>query len=78
MKSKLILLRHGESEWNKENKFTGWTDIDLTNNGKNEAKNAGILAAQILGSADKNIQQTIVEYKETLKSKVMDSAKNIN
>ena len=44
----------------------------------NGAKNAGILAAQILGSADKNIQQTIVEYKETLKSKVMDSAKNIN
>lgn len=44
----------------------------------NGAKNAGILAAQILGSADKNIQQTIVEYKETLKAKVMDSAKNIN
>lgn len=44
----------------------------------NGAKNAGILAAQILGSADKNILQTIVEYKETLKSKVIDSAKNIN
>ena len=30
---KLILLRHGESEWNKLNKFTGWTDVDLTKNG---------------------------------------------
>jgi 2,3-bisphosphoglycerate-dependent phosphoglycerate mutase len=27
---KLVLLRHGESQWNKENRFTGWTDIDLT------------------------------------------------
>ena len=43
MKNKLILLRHGESLWNLENRFTGWTDVDLTENGKNEAKNAGIL-----------------------------------
>ena len=43
MPSKLVLLRHGESEWNKENRFTGWTDVNLTNNGKNEAKNAAIL-----------------------------------
>ncbi len=35
---KLILLRHGESEWNLINKFTGWTDVDLTNNGIDEAK----------------------------------------
>ena len=38
---KLILLRHGESEWNLLNTFTGWTDIDLTENGINEAKFAG-------------------------------------
>ena len=38
---KLILLRHGESEWNLLNIFTGWTDIDLTENGINEAKFAG-------------------------------------
>lgn len=44
----------------------------------NGAKNAGILAAQILGSTDKEVQQTVVEYKEYLKTKVMDSAKNIN
>ena len=40
---KLVLLRHGESQWNKENRFTGWTDVDLTKNGIHEAKNAGQL-----------------------------------
>ena len=40
---KLVLLRHGQSEWNLENKFTGWTDVDLTEKGKSEAKNAGKL-----------------------------------
>lgn len=44
----------------------------------NGAKNAGILAAQILGITDKEVLQTIVEYKEALKTKVIDSAKNIN
>ena len=38
---KLILLRHGESEWNLLNKFTGWTDVGLTNNGIKEAEFAG-------------------------------------
>lgn len=38
---KLVLLRHGESLWNKENKFTGWTDVDLTEKGTEEAKKAG-------------------------------------
>ena len=40
---KLVLLRHGESIWNLENKFTGWIDVDLSSNGYNEAKNAGKL-----------------------------------
>jgi 2,3-bisphosphoglycerate-dependent phosphoglycerate mutase len=38
---KVVLLRHGESEWNKENKFTGWTDVDLSEKGLAEAKTAG-------------------------------------
>jgi len=38
---KLVLLRHGESTWNKENRFTGWTDVDLSNKGVEEAKKAG-------------------------------------
>jgi 2,3-bisphosphoglycerate-dependent phosphoglycerate mutase len=37
------LLRHGESTWNKENRFTGWTDVDLTDKGRDEAKAAGQL-----------------------------------
>jgi len=46
MSQKLILLRHGESKWNLENRFTGWTDVDLTKNGQSEAKNAGILLSK--------------------------------
>ena len=38
---KLVLIRHGESEWNKENRFTGWTDVDLSERGIKEAKEAG-------------------------------------
>jgi 2,3-bisphosphoglycerate-dependent phosphoglycerate mutase len=38
----LVLLRHGESVWNKENRFTGWTDVDLSEKGLEEAKKAGI------------------------------------
>lgn len=38
---KLVLLRHGQSTWNKENRFTGWTDVPLTEQGVNEAKKAG-------------------------------------
>jgi len=40
---KIILLRHGESAWNKENRFTGWTDVDLTAKGVEEAGKAGEL-----------------------------------
>ncbi|MGZ3651784.1 MAG: 2,3-diphosphoglycerate-dependent phosphoglycerate mutase [Bdellovibrionota bacterium] len=38
---KLVLLRHGESAWNQENRFTGWTDVDLTEKGRSEARAAG-------------------------------------
>ena len=37
----LVLVRHGESEWNKKNLFTGWRDVDLTEKGVAEARNAG-------------------------------------
>ncbi len=40
---KLVLLRHGESQWNKENRFTGWTDVDLSEKGIAEATEAGQL-----------------------------------
>jgi 2,3-bisphosphoglycerate-dependent phosphoglycerate mutase len=38
---KLVLIRHGQSVWNLENKFTGWTDVDLSKNGLQEAREAG-------------------------------------
>jgi len=43
---KLVLIRHGESQWNLDNRFTGWTDVDLTENGCREAKAAGQLLKQ--------------------------------
>tara|TARA_Y100000768_G_scaffold521_1_gene369 strand:- start:2835 stop:3590 length:756 start_codon:yes stop_codon:yes gene_type:complete len=58
MSTKLILLRHGESQWNLENRFTGWTDVDLTVNGKNEAKKAG----ELLFKENLNIKAVYVSY----------------
>ena len=48
----LVLLRHGESTWNRENRFTGWTDVDLTARGVEEARRAGRLLAQAGHSFD--------------------------
>jgi len=42
---KVVLIRHGESEWNKENRFTGWCDVDLSPQGEREARDAGQLLA---------------------------------
>ena len=42
----LILLRHGQSEWNLENRFTGWTDVELSKQGMSEAEKAGELIAR--------------------------------
>ena len=39
----IVFMRHGESTWNRENRFTGWTDVDLTDKGKEEARQAGRL-----------------------------------
>ena len=43
---KLVLLRHGESQWNRENRFTGWYDVDLSEKGEKESRNAGELLKQ--------------------------------
>ena len=43
MSTQLVLLRHGQSEWNLENRFTGWTDVGLTEQGEEEARAAGLL-----------------------------------
>ena len=42
MTKKIVLLRHGESVWNKENRFTGWTDVNLSPQGVIEVRKAGI------------------------------------
>ena len=43
---KVVFVRHGESTWNNENRFTGWTDVSLTENGVKEAIQAGQLLKQ--------------------------------
>lgn len=55
---KLILIRHGQSEWNLSNQFTGWTDVDLTEQGVEEAKQAG----RILRDSDLDIRYTYTSY----------------
>ena len=46
MTQRIVLIRHGESQWNLENRFTGWTDVDLTETGLREAREAGRLLRQ--------------------------------
>jgi 2,3-bisphosphoglycerate-dependent phosphoglycerate mutase len=46
MPGQLVLLRHGQSQWNLENRFTGWVDVDLTEQGRAEARAAGKLLAE--------------------------------
>jgi 2,3-bisphosphoglycerate-dependent phosphoglycerate mutase len=73
---KLVLLRHGQSEWNLENKFTGWTDVDLSPKGVEEAKEAGRLLkkdgytfdeafSSILKRANKTMELALAEIGET-------------
>ncbi|MFN7986781.1 MAG: 2,3-diphosphoglycerate-dependent phosphoglycerate mutase [Thermoanaerobaculia bacterium] len=54
----LVLLRHGESQWNLENRFTGWTDVDLTEKGRGEAREAGKLLRE--GGYDFDVAYTSV------------------
>jgi 2,3-bisphosphoglycerate-dependent phosphoglycerate mutase len=44
--SRLVIVRHGESTWNRENRFTGWTDVDLSEKGRQEAQEGGRVLAQ--------------------------------
>src|SRR5215475_778320 len=49
----LVLLRHGQSQWNLENRFTGWVDVDLTTEGEAQAKRSGQLLGQSGAAFDK-------------------------
>lgn len=55
---KVVLLRHGESTWNKENRFTGWTDVDLSDKGLEEAKKPD----RFLNQRDINLILLIHQY----------------
>ncbi|MBR9702400.1 2,3-diphosphoglycerate-dependent phosphoglycerate mutase [Candidatus Woesearchaeota archaeon] len=64
---KLVLLRHGQSEWNKENRFTGWTDVNLTERGVAEAKEAAHLLKKEGFSFDVAHTSLLVRASRTLK-----------
>ena len=62
---KLVIVRHGQSTWNKENKFTGWVDVDLAEKGINEAKEAGVLMKDY--RFDVGFTSALIRAQETLK-----------
>ena len=64
---KLVLLRHGESQWNLENRFTGWTNVSLTERGIQEAKNVGKLLSKNNISIDIAFTSFLKRAKDTLK-----------
>ena len=63
----LILVRHGQSKWNLEKRFTGWVDVDLTENGKLEAEKAGSLIKKKNISIDLYYSSLQLRAKNTLK-----------
>lgn len=63
---KLVLIRHGESEWNKENRFTGWTDVELSQKGREEARQAGQLLKNQGYSFDKAYTSVLQRANHTL------------
>jgi 2,3-bisphosphoglycerate-dependent phosphoglycerate mutase len=64
--SKLVLLRHGQSQWNLENRFTGWTDVPLTDTGRAEARRAGEVLKQRGFVFTKAYTSDLVRAQETL------------
>lgn len=82
--AKLVCIRHGQSLWNKENKFTGWVDIDLSEQGKEEAKKAAELLKEykfdvVFTSVLKraiNTANIILEYNSSKPTIVRDKALN--
>ena len=63
--NKLVLLRHGQSQWNLENRFTGWKDIPLTEQGVDEAKNAGNLLKKNNIKIDKIFSSVLIRANKT-------------
>ena len=63
---KLILVRHGQSIWNAENRFTGWVDVDLSEKGKEEAKKSGELIQELNINIDISYTSYLKRAIETL------------
>ena len=76
--SYLILIRHGQSSWNLENRFTGWVDVDLTENGKLEAKKAGDLIKKSKIEIDYYYSSLQIRANHTLKiiQEILNDKKN--
>jgi 2,3-bisphosphoglycerate-dependent phosphoglycerate mutase len=64
--SKLVLVRHGESVWNKENRFTGWVDVELTDLGREQAREAGKIIKESGISFDQAFTSVLQRANETL------------
>ena len=71
--NKLVLLRHGQSQWNLENRFTGWKDVPLTEEGKDEAKNAGLLLKKNNIKIDKIFSSVLERANKTAEIAIMAS-----
>ena len=71
--NKLVLLRHGQSQWNLENKFTGWQDVPLTEQGINEARNAGKLIKKNKIKFDKIFSSVLERANHTAKIAVKEA-----
>ena len=76
----LILVRHGQSKWNLEKRFTGWVDVDLTENGKLEAEKAGYLIKKKNISIDLYFSSLQLRANNTLKiiQKILNDKKKFN
>ena len=74
----LILVRHGQSVWNLEKRFTGWVDVDLTKNGQLEAEKAGLLIKNNNIKIDKYYSSLQLRANNTLKiiQKILDDQRN--
>ena len=75
----LILVRHGQSTWNLENRFTGWVDVDLAAQGKIEAEKAGLLIKNQNINIDFYYSSFQLRANNTLKiiQKILDSKKDL-
>lgn len=71
--AKLILVRHGESTWNKENRFTGWTNVPLTDRGVEQAQQGGVALRNAHIHIDYAFTSYLVRAQETLKEMIVNA-----